>query len=135
MKRDLIVAERHHTVGRSFAIFRNMIDGPVQLQGDLMVHAAHAGIADAAPIAKNRTMHMTKEQMPDARLVGGDDIIECLRVLQHNPVHGSDACFERRMVHEQDDWAVGLIQFMIQPSLARGAKSARVSFCVLRVQQ
>ncbi|GIT89528.1 hypothetical protein ROBYS_45440 [Roseobacter sp. OBYS 0001] len=37
MNRDLIVAQRHHTVGRRFEIRSNSIGGPIQLQSDLMV--------------------------------------------------------------------------------------------------
>ncbi|GIT89529.1 hypothetical protein ROBYS_45450 [Roseobacter sp. OBYS 0001] len=68
-------------------------------------------------------------------LWGGDDIIERLGILQHNPVHRCYACLKRWVVHEQNNWAIGLVQFASQPDLARGAICARMGFWVFCVQQ
>ena len=133
MNGNLVVVQQHNPISRWFEVCGDPVRCASQIKGNLMVQAAHAGIADAPPIAKNGAMHMAKEQMSDARLVGGDDIIERLGILQHDPVHRCDASLERWVMHEQDDGAVGLVKFAIQPGLARRAICACVGsggFCI-----
>lgn len=100
-----------------------------------MIEATHAGIAYAAPIPKDRTMHMAKEQVPDTGFMWRNNIVEHLSIPQHDLVHRGYADLEWRVVHEQEDRAVGLVQFAIQPSLACRTVSARMGFWVFCVQQ